>query len=68
LPETAIRIWTVGSAHASFEEDIKGSIEVGKLADFVILSGDPMQTPPDQIKDIQVERTYVGGRPAYIRP
>ena len=65
--ETAIRIWTMGSAYASFEEDIKGSIEVGKLADFVILSQDPTQVPPDGIKDIHVEKTYVGGKLAFAR-
>jgi predicted amidohydrolase YtcJ len=63
----AIRIWTMGSAYASFEENIKGSIEVGKLADFVILSRDPTDVPPDTIKDIEVEETYVGGRLAYAR-
>ena len=65
--ETAIRIWTMGSAYASFEEDIKGSIEVGKLADFVVLSKDPTAVPPDGIKDIKVERTYVGGKLAFAR-
>ncbi|MHC4596746.1 MAG: amidohydrolase family protein [Planctomycetota bacterium] len=63
--EDAIRIWTMGSAYASFEQDIKGSIEVGKLADFVILSQDPTNVPPDTIKDIEVEKTYVGGKLAY---
>ncbi len=63
----AIRIWTMGSAYASFEEDIKGSIEVGKLADFVVLSQDPTEVPPDRIKDINVERTYVGGKLAFVR-
>jgi predicted amidohydrolase YtcJ len=63
---TAIRIWTMGSAYASFEEDIKGSIEVGKLADFVVLSEDPTVAPLDKIKDIQVERTYVGGKLAFV--
>jgi len=65
--KAAIRIWTMGSAYASFEEDIKGSIEVGKLADFVVLSQDPTATAPDRIKDINVERTYVGGRLAFVR-
>ncbi len=65
--ETAIRIWTMGGAHASFEENIKGSIEVGKLADFVVLSQNPTQVPPDRIKDIEVERTYVGGTLAFSR-
>jgi predicted amidohydrolase YtcJ len=65
--ETAIRIWTMGSAYASFEDDIKGSIETGKLADFVVLSQDPTQVPPDRIKDIQIEKTYVGGKCAFTR-
>jgi predicted amidohydrolase YtcJ len=68
FPETALRIWTMGGAYASFEENVKGSIEVGKLADFVILSQDPTKTPVDRIKDITVERTYVGGRLAFARP
>jgi predicted amidohydrolase YtcJ len=65
--ETAIRIWTMGGAYASFEEDVKGSIEAGKLADFVVLSQDPTEAPPDSIKDINVERTYVGGKLAFVR-
>lgn len=64
--EAAIRIWTMGGAYASFEENIKGSIEVGKLADFVVLSRDPTEVPPDTIKDIEVEKTYVGGEPAFV--
>jgi predicted amidohydrolase YtcJ len=65
--ETAIRIWTMGGAYASFEEDIKGSVEVGKLADFVVLLQDPTEVSPERIKDIIVERTYVGGRPVFVR-
>lgn len=64
--EAAIRIWTMGSAYASFEEAVKGSIEVGKLADFVVLSRDPTNIPQHRIKDIKVERTYVGGRLAFV--
>ncbi len=65
--EDAIRIWTMGGAYASFEEDIKGSIETGKLADFVILSQNPTQVSPDSIKDINVEKTFIGGRPVFVR-
>jgi predicted amidohydrolase YtcJ len=60
--EQAIRIWTLGGAYASFEEDIKGSIETGKLADFIILSDDPTKVPSDNIKDVRVEKTVIGGK------
>jgi predicted amidohydrolase YtcJ len=63
--EEAIRIYTLGSAYASFEEDVKGSIEAGKLADFVVLSDDPTGVSPDRIKDIKVEKTFVGGEVVY---
>ncbi len=54
-----------GDLKASFEEDSKGSITEGKLADFVILADDPHTTDPDEIKNIQVLRTVVGGRTAH---
>jgi len=65
--EEAIRIFTLGSAYASFEESIKGSIEPGKLADFAVLSADPTRAPLDRIKDIEVEQTFIGGRCVYER-
>ena len=59
--EEALKIYTVNGAYASFEENIKGSIEVGKLGDLVVLGADPTQVDPMTIKDIPVERTIVGG-------
>ncbi|UCE43613.1 MAG: amidohydrolase family protein, partial [Candidatus Bathyarchaeota archaeon] len=63
--DEALRLYTADAAAASFEEDIKGSIEVGKLADLVVLSHDPQKVPPDKIKEIKVEMTFVGGNMVY---
>jgi predicted amidohydrolase YtcJ len=63
--EEALKIYTINGAYASFEENIKGSIEVGKLADLVVLGADPTQVDPMTIKDIPVERTIVGGKTVY---
>jgi predicted amidohydrolase YtcJ len=57
----AIKINTLNGAYASHEENIKGSITPGKLADFVLLSEDPHTVPVDKIKDIKVVRTVTGG-------
>jgi predicted amidohydrolase YtcJ len=57
----ALKAYTLGSAFMSFEEDIKGSIAVGKLADFVVLSENILNTEKDNIKNISVLETYVGG-------
>ena len=57
----ALAMYTINAAYASFEEDIKGSIAPGKLADIVVLSDDPTQVPPEQIKDIRVKMTIIGG-------
>ncbi len=63
--DEAIRICTMHGAYASCEEDIKGSITPGKLADMVLLAQDPHDVDPDTIKDIQVARTIMGGRTTY---
>jgi predicted amidohydrolase YtcJ len=60
-PQQALALYTVNAAYASFEEDIKGSITPGKLADIIVLRDDPSRVPPEQIKDIKVEMTIIGG-------
>ena len=57
----ALALYTTNAAYASFEEKIKGSLSPGKLADIVVLSDDPSKIPPEQIKDIKVEMTIIGG-------
>ncbi|MEQ8262910.1 amidohydrolase [Pseudohaliea sp.] len=61
----ALRICTVHGAYASFEEELKGSITPGKLADFVLLGDDPHTAEPDRIKDIPVLRTVMDGRTTF---
>jgi len=57
----ALALYTTNAAYASFEENIKGSISPGKLADIVVLNDDPTRVPPEQIKDIKVVMTIIGG-------
>lgn len=65
--QEALDSYTVRGAEASFEEHIKGKIQPGMLADFVILGGNPFETPEDSIKDIPVLETYLGGRNVFHR-
>lgn len=58
----ALDMYTTGAAYASYEELDKGSLSPGKLADIVLLSSDPMESTFEQIKDIMVEMTIVGGK------
>jgi predicted amidohydrolase YtcJ len=58
----ALRICTVHGAYASFEEDIKGSLTPGKLADLVVLGSDPEKVDVNRLKDIPVQMTMVDGR------
>jgi predicted amidohydrolase YtcJ len=61
----ALRVNTINGAYASHEETIKGSITVGKLADFVVLADDPHTVAQDKIKDIEIVRTVTGGSIVY---
>jgi predicted amidohydrolase YtcJ len=63
--QEAITAYTTGSAYAEFQESDKGSIEPGKLADFVLLSADVLAIRPEAIRDVKVLRTWVGGELAY---
>lgn len=65
--DQAIYGFTMGSAYASFEEEIKGSIEEGKLADMAVLSEDIYKIAPENIKDIVVEMTIMDGKIVYKR-
>jgi hypothetical protein len=61
----AIRCGTLNGAYASFEEEIKGSLTPGKVADLMVLDQDPFKTEPSQLINIKVERTMVGGKWQY---
>lgn len=61
----AIRVYTINGAYLSKEEDLKGSIEAGKLADMIVLERDILTMPPDEIKDLKVSTTIVGGKIVY---
>jgi predicted amidohydrolase YtcJ len=63
--DDALRVYTWNGAYNSHEEQLKGSIAAGKVADFVLLAGDPHSTAPERIKDIGIVRTVAGGRTTF---
>jgi predicted amidohydrolase YtcJ len=63
----ALRMFTTWAAYAGFAEKTRGSIEPGKLADLVVLSGDPLTVPSERILDLTVDYTIVDGELRYQR-
>jgi len=63
--EQALKCYTLNSAYAEFQENKKGSIEPGKLADFVVLDKDILTIDPVKIKDVKVDMTVLGGKIVY---
>ena len=66
MREQALRAATINGAYVTWEEDSKGSIESGKLADRAVLSHDPLTADEDVLKDIYAELTFVDGRILFI--
>lgn len=66
--EEAVTLYTLGAAFAEFQENEKGSITVGKLADLVILSEDIFEIDPSEIRNVRVLTTIVGGKVVYRAP
>ena len=62
---TAIRLHTLEPAYLTFDEKTRGSLEIGKAADMVVLGQDPLSINPDRIREIPVEQTIVAGREIY---
>jgi predicted amidohydrolase YtcJ len=65
--EEALRLMTINAAYALFMEDSIGSLKAGKFADFVILSENPLSTPVEEIKDVEILATYLAGNIEYCR-
>ena len=66
--QEALEVYTINAARIAFQERDKGSLEVGKLGDFVVLGEDPFEVDPGHIKDIPVEMTVIGGDVVYGAP
>ena len=63
--QEAMRLHTMGSAYAAFEENVKGSLEPGKLADLAVWRDDPYSLPPRHLPEVEIEMTMIGGKIVY---
>jgi predicted amidohydrolase YtcJ len=63
--EQALTLYTRNGAYAGFEEGVKGSLAPGKLADFIVVDRDVLSVPADELKDVKVLQTWVGGQQIY---
>ena len=66
-PEEALKTYTLYGAYLTHEEQDKGTLEPGKLADFIVVDRNPLAVPPEELLDLQVERTVLGGKTVYAR-
>lgn len=66
--EQALRAMTIWAAKAAFEENVKGSLEPGKVADFVVLEDDIMVAPENVLPNVKVEKAFVNGKVVYLKP
>jgi len=65
--EQGLRMYTLDAAYAAYEEHLKGSLEAGKLADFVVLNQDPLAVPAAELDRVQVDMTFIGGEKVFER-
>ena len=65
--DEVLRAYTVESAYAGFEEDVKGQIAPGMFADFIVLSDDILAIPSKELLSLEVLQTYVAGELVYAR-
>ena len=65
--QECLELYSINAACIAFQETDRGSLEVGKLGDFVVLAEDPFEVEPNCIKDIPVEMTVIGGDIVYQR-
>ncbi len=66
--QEALESWTLAGAYAAFEEKLKGSLEPGKFADFLVLDRDIMTAAPREVPQIRIKATYLGGKAVYQAP